>query len=736
MTTLRSAGATPRTGTLTSRDLTYGLHNSTSSGSHTLEMTRSRDAVNTPPPKAAGANTPPGGAADEFNYSYYRLSYHSPDGMPVAAKSSSPTSSPSSPTSPPPEAVANDNVSHDSYQLGASRDSLLDLEEVLPRSGLHMQANGGSGVTQGTWGTQICSNGEVKCSERDGVCVPADECVADESTAPPAGRQTTVLGREPGAEDGDDGDALGASVLGSGPSPGVGRLERARRSLRRDAGESFEEWRTSLDEKENLQNDIPYILHRRHVSESESRSSQRRLHRQTLSLSTPAVTARPGGRQHRAHLDILRTRLMGTTPADRHLISMSRLPPRHSYSSVDDSMSPTTLMHGPTPRRAPLQEMEGPTASRAPLQEMHGSTPRRAPLQEMDGPTVSRAPLQEMDGPTASRAPLQEMHGSTPRRAPLQEMDSPTVSRAPLQEKLLQVGNRSVDQRKTKCVDGRHCRKPPHSNLGKSGNSCEENCCGQSQTITQDVEERRPVSALCSTGENFPKEAVASSFQKNDPWSASSLEDDENRNIDPDLPPPPPPLSPPTLVYATDTDVNFDIDNIVEPIFRACIDTEILPPLASAEISPDSDTEYPSDSELHETSALLASSPPSAAPGSYRARGDAAAACPEGALLLPPPPPDYCDDANGNSAGGLTDDDAVTSSQDDEDNEDEFFKQVSFPAELMRQAASAVHGGMPERSSPSSDEFTVTDGTDSRDDTLDILETLSNTSEEVCSRNS
>ena len=116
----------------------------------------------------------------------------------------------------------------------------------------------------------------------------------------------------------------------------------------------------SLEDGEDLNNEIPYILHRRHVSPaSRDRTPLQKQKQQQLSRSSSTVPAVPSNDDFRLQLEKIKatltcdklpsptrlTRSRSKSPASPRLHStfdfvlLSKLPPRHSYSSQDDTVN-------------------------------------------------------------------------------------------------------------------------------------------------------------------------------------------------------------------------------------------------------------------------------------------------------------------------------------------------------------------------------------------------------------
>ena len=441
-TVTRSAGATPKTGTLNSRDIHFGMNNSTSSGSRTLDMGRSRETVDhdnldpvnyddtdnqpvahsqssdaitnhrsidrkTPPSSVNREEKSQGGATchDEFNYSYYQLSY---DGAPANDDNTgAAASAPSGDGSDKQNTLSanqnandnDDNLSHDSYHLTGSHDSLnCDTDEAVdnPCPNLSSQVNyeelldnleqerdlvrgtqegreEGVGKEDGEGGEphlHVESQGEELGREekegaeevegREGSVPIVESCKSNGTNGdqPPGvvAKQPEMLSPTVATETKTT-EVTDETLKGSSGEGHVDVISHTGGDTVQK-GESFEEWRSNLEERENLQEEIPYILHRRHVNQSNHPPASLKVQPpggQPLHTSTPL----PSKDQVKHQLNQIRISLTSPivspnkspkSPAGTKrafdFVVFSKLPPKTSFSSQDDSMSPTVEREG------------------------------------------------------------------------------------------------------------------------------------------------------------------------------------------------------------------------------------------------------------------------------------------------------------------------------------------------------------------------------------------------------
>ena len=369
----------------------------------------------TPPSSVNREEKPQGGATchDEFNYSYYQLSY---DGAPAnddntGAAASAPSGDGGdklNTLSANQNANDNDdNLSHDSYHLTGSHDSLncdtdeavdnpcpnlssqvnyeelldnLELERDLVRGtqegreeGMEEGREEGLGKEDGEGGEahlHVESQGEeLGREENDGIeevegkegSVPiVESCKFHETNGV---QPTGVVAKQPEmlsptvATETKITEVKDETLKGSSGEGHVDVISHTGGDTVQK-GESFEEWRSNLDERENLQEEIPYILHRRHVNQSNHPPASLKVlppGGQPLHTSTPL----PSKEQVKHQLNQIRISLTspivspnkspkspGGTKRAFDFVVFSKLPPKTSFSSQDDSMSPTAEREG------------------------------------------------------------------------------------------------------------------------------------------------------------------------------------------------------------------------------------------------------------------------------------------------------------------------------------------------------------------------------------------------------
>ena len=413
---MRSAAATPKTGTLNSRDIHFGHNISTSSGSHTLDMGRSYEKIDANRVEAAEVynensihrgrqyapnqgprdaqhmndshrslnadvnNKEPRGVQDEFNYSYYQISYDS--GHHLANQNANDN---------------DDNISHDSYNLHEeSRESverelepgeefvdntilhidedklMRELEKEKERREsyerretleIHSSDSDGSPRVNG----HIFNRGNdihiVRVDDQTGrqdkrVEIQIVEKIERTKIYEKVEKRSVIenmsscesMPRKPHSD---------SELDGSQPSMQEVRVELIDTS-------PLNACKVGVTPPRKNSNDIPYILHRRHLAQTAEQNSDR--YRSNIqsscsfstfkSPSLPPFSHHASREQQKIEMERIKTSLSSPiispqkspmSPSEKSpgitrafdFVVVNRLPSRDSFSSKDDSLSPS-----------------------------------------------------------------------------------------------------------------------------------------------------------------------------------------------------------------------------------------------------------------------------------------------------------------------------------------------------------------------------------------------------------
>ena len=420
VSTMRTPATTPKTGTLNSRDIQFQHNTSASSGSHVLDVGRSDEKLNQDQTEAAEVHGlrygssdvvtsnhseheprrppehhyPDQGATDEFNYSYYQLSYD------TSQRSANQNAN---------DNDDNDNLSHDSYDL---------LDEHGRRSRSRSRERGLGSSTDGELDRSFDAEldrdesfeGELDLDEEEADNLDILETVlhidedkfsddeVEDLTRPdvpahngdihaPEEIHVVKVEEQPPKED-DGSKRVEIEIVEKIETTQVyEKVERTRliekiddEELEQDIPIKDKEASDSnvdselqqvkvevLQEKgaqdeavaekpqqSSSNEEIPYILHRRHLGGSEKRVSRSKSPAARGYKSMPRITKE----QQKTHLSKIKTSLSSPiispqkspkSPRDKSpsmtssfdFVVVNRLPPRDSYSSKDDSLSPS-----------------------------------------------------------------------------------------------------------------------------------------------------------------------------------------------------------------------------------------------------------------------------------------------------------------------------------------------------------------------------------------------------------
>ena len=468
MASTRSHGATPNTGTLNSRDIHF--HNtSASSGSHTLDMNMTREtldamghrietaevhddssqsgsrSINSPKkdrdrdfsaPSGSddqldeddehyshqkGAPQVPQGAHDEFNYSYYKLSYDGSHQYQSVNQNANDN---------------DDNVSQDSYHLRneepgtpESLDHVLQSDDDgLDESGEgHSEGNdkaklidrqrreGGEGEKQKEKGEiegeQLKENGDRQQGERkvEIEIVEKVETISSFQKSPSMEKHDMDEIHHKNAQNGQ------SLLNGKSPTP-----------VRRDSTE------------------ISYVLHRRMMPPStdaagakmtQSKSAPQHLASFKQTSPTKAIGSPKlplTSEQRKAELDRIKSSLstpivtgkqpLSKSPGTKRaydLVKYNRLPPRDSYSYIDDSISPSNekdiISHlraskPAVPQKPPrdLDKKGMVLPGLVPSQDKAHLVPPRATMEDLTPTTETDS---DSESPLPKDSPLEEERG-------------------------------------------------------------------------------------------------------------------------------------------------------------------------------------------------------------------------------------------------------------------------------------------------------------------------------------
>ncbi len=443
----RSAGATPKTGTLNSRDIHFGHNASASSGSHTLEMSRShedvlehtrtsmtvekaevhddsshgsrslssppQDRMNLPANDLYHQQHPPPaysdlqkkdsqepihgtGAQDDFNYSYYKISY---DATVTSLNNQNANDNDD------PQSQDFDDLSHDSYKLTESRGSLdgeldkggnvvdkggsleglddVELDEDLADEEIeepeeHVHIIGVQPISYLEDSDEELAMGNNSAQ----VELQVVERVEKTKIIEKVEKTSTLQKTAPRGQKDDTGETEKLENVRVEVTEKSGRVEETDIDSngitgviqeQKENGEAIEEnWGTDIVSDitdNNMPDDIPYILHKRHLvgsgEEGRDRVKKQKV-KDVVRLRSPSPR-RPQPQhftkeQEKAQLDKIKSGLSEpivpikspkgspTTPQPAKspglkraldFVVYSKLPPMDSFSYQDDSLSPS-----------------------------------------------------------------------------------------------------------------------------------------------------------------------------------------------------------------------------------------------------------------------------------------------------------------------------------------------------------------------------------------------------------
>ena len=490
MASTRSHGATPNTSTLNSRDIHFGHNTSTSSGSHTLEMNVTRESIDAMAHRIETAevhddssqsgsrsiNSPkkdrdrdfsapsgsedhldevdeldhynhkaappvPQGAHDEFNYSYYKISYDTSHQYQSAIQNANDN---------------DDNVSHDSYHLTEEPGTPESLDNVLHSDddGLLPEAGEEEGEGQ---------RSRLHSEEEKGDEMEKDQ-IKREKAAEEGGGNVTA--KEKTKEEGEDSQTTKQNGERQVEIQIVEKVEtissfqKSPSVEKRELGELEEKNSENGHEvgggRRDSPEEIQYVLHRRVVSRSpdtagvkmiQSKSAPQHLASIKQTSPVKAVGSPPISltrKHHKAELERIKTSLTtpifpaSTSPQSKSpgskrafdLLKYNRLPPRDSYSCIDDSVSPSMerdiMSHIRTKHEKPEVPAK-PSIPKKPLRDAEKSSMKLPGLTPIQPEHVQLVP------------PKAESEDLTPTPDSDTESESPLPKDSPLEEELNQV---------------------------------------------------------------------------------------------------------------------------------------------------------------------------------------------------------------------------------------------------------------------------------------------------------